>query len=103
MLKMKTILNGRQPQNVKIEIFVQPLVGSSQSFKVESYDQTEVYKCIKWRLPSIEDCLKISEWGISAILVESYSNLKLKLYVSKPKFTSPSEKDDLHWKTISKY
>ena len=47
MLQMKTILNGRQPQNVKIEIFVQPLVGSYQSFKVESYDQTEVYKCIK--------------------------------------------------------
>ena len=70
-------------------------------------DLTKVLKLNRMTKPKFtnalnEDYLKISKWGHLSNPGRILLKFK-RLYVSKPKFTSPSEKDDLHWKTISKY
>jgi hypothetical protein len=60
---MKTISNGRQPQNINSEYLSNHLLDHTQILNLSLYDQTIL---CKGRPPPMEDALKILKWNISA-------------------------------------
>jgi hypothetical protein len=91
MKKMKPTSHGRQPKfedDLKI-LIVEYLSNHwsdlAQILNLSLYDQSKVYKCMKWRWPPMEDDLNKRQpqnidSGISQQpLIGSCSNVKLKL------------------------
>ena len=57
-LKWKKTSNGRRPQNIESWISQQPLVGSYSNFKLML---NHIFKCLKRRLPAMEDDFRCKE------------------------------------------
>ena len=90
-LQLKTTSNGRRPQNIKIWISQQPLIGFSLFFKLKLRGPNQNQKCLKQRWPPMEDDLQwkttskerqpqnIKSWISQQPLIEFGSHFKLKL------------------------
>jgi hypothetical protein len=97
---MKTISNGRQPQNINSEYLSNHLLDHTQILNLSLYDQTIL---CKGRPPPMEDDLKILKVEhLSNHLLDPTQILNLCLDDQTILYKSLNE-DDLQWKKTSKY
>ena len=105
-LQWKTTSNGRWPQNMKIWISQQPLIGYSSNFKHKLIRSYQIQKRFQWRRPSFEDLmeddLKVQKFEY---LSSHWSDLPQILNISSWDQTIIKKgfnEDELQWKTTSK-
>ena len=58
IFQMKTTSNGRLPQISKVKYLSIYWLNRTQNLNFGFYNQSKLYKCFKWRWPSMEDDLK---------------------------------------------